>query len=106
MAEPKTPAKEKAPAAPAAAPEGVYPELREFQDLPLRVAIDLGSRPIRIAELLDLKPGTIVALDKLTGEPVDVILGGETIALAEIVVSEETLVARISQVLKEGETRP
>jgi flagellar motor switch protein FliN/FliY len=77
--------------------------IREFHDLPIRVAIELGRRPIRVADLLDLEPGAVIGLDKLTGEPVDVVIGDEPIARAEIVVSDETLVARISQILGGGE---
>jgi flagellar motor switch protein FliN/FliY len=101
MANPKTPASEK-PAAGAAADAG-RAALRDFHDLPIRVAIELGRRPIRVADLLDLQPGAIIGLDKLTGEPVDVVVGDEPVARAEIVVSDETLVARISQILREGE---
>ncbi len=102
MADPKTPASEK-PAAGAAADAG-HAGLREFHDLPIRVAIELGRRPIRVGDLLDLQPGAIIGLEKLTGEPVDVVVGDERVARAEIVVSDETLVARISQILREGES--
>ena len=83
--------------------ESLFPEVRDFEDLPLRIAVDLGRRPIRVGDLLRLEAGAILALDKLTGEPVDVTLGDETVARAEIVVSGETLVARVSRILDEGE---
>ncbi len=108
MADQKPPASEKpatgATGATGATADAGHAALRDFHDLPIRVAIELGRRPIRVADLLELQPGTIIGLDKLTGEPVDVVVGDEPVARAEIVVSDETLVARISQILREGET--
>ena len=104
MADPKTPASEKPATGPTA--DAGQAAIRGFHDLPIRVAIELGRRSIRVADLLELQPGAIVGLDKLTGEPVDVVIGDEPVARAEIVVSDETLVARISQILREGETSP
>src|SRR5262245_61363906 len=84
--------------------ESPFADVRDFQDLPLRIAVDLGRRPIRVGDLLRLEAGAVLALDKLTGEPVDVTLGEEMVARAEIVVSGETLVERDSRILAEGET--
>jgi flagellar motor switch protein FliN/FliY len=88
---------------PGSSPESPFPEVRDFEDLPMRIAVDLGRRSIRVSDLLRLEPGAVLALDKLTGEPVDVTLGEETVARAEVVVSGETLAARISRILEDGE---
>jgi flagellar motor switch protein FliN/FliY len=79
-------------------------ELGPFLDIPLRVQVELGRSSIRLRELLGLERGAVIELNKMTGEHADVVIGNVAVARAEMIVSDELLVARIAQVLREGET--
>jgi len=78
--------------------------LGPFLDVPLRVQIELGRSSIRLREMLNLEPGAVIELRKMTGEHADVVVGNVAVARAEMIVSDEFLVARIAQILKEPET--
>jgi flagellar motor switch protein FliN len=75
-----------------------------FLDVPIRVRVELGRSSIRLRELLHLEPGAVIELSKMTGEHADVVIENMVVARAEMIVSDEMLVARIAQILKEGET--
>ena len=64
-------------------------------DVPLRVSVELGKTRMRIQELLDLGQGAVVNLDRLAGEPVDVLVNGRPVASGEIVVSKGRYAVRI-----------
>ena len=67
-------------------------------DIPLRVSIELGRTRMRIQELLELGQGSIVSLERLAGEPVDVIVNGHPVALGEIVVTNDRYAVRVVSV--------
>ncbi|MFN0150872.1 MAG: FliM/FliN family flagellar motor switch protein [bacterium] len=90
-----------ASAADAGAQEAAPADLKPFLDIPLRVQIELGRSSIRLRELLNLEPGAVIELRKMTGEHADVVVGDVAVARAEMIVSDEFLVARIAQILKE-----
>jgi flagellar motor switch protein FliN/FliY len=64
-------------------------------DVPLRISVELGRTSLRIQELIELGQGSIVELDRLAGEPVDVLVNGRHIALGEIVVVNDRYAVRI-----------
>jgi flagellar motor switch protein FliN/FliY len=64
-------------------------------DVPLRVSVELGRTSLRIQELIELGQGSIVELDRLAGEPVDILVNGRHIALGEIVVVNDRYAVRI-----------
>jgi flagellar motor switch protein FliN/FliY len=64
-------------------------------DVPLRITVELGRARMRLQELLELGQGAIIDLDRLAGEPVDVLVNGKPIAQGEIVVSNEHYAVRI-----------
>jgi flagellar motor switch protein FliN/FliY len=64
-------------------------------DVPLRVSVELGRTRLRVQELLDLAPGSVIDLERLAGEPVDVLVNGRPIAMGEIVVSRDRYAVRI-----------
>ncbi len=68
-------------------------------DVPLEVSVELGRthRPIR--EILALVPGSVLELDRLAGDPIDVLINGRPIALAEVVVVDERFAIRITDIL-------
>jgi flagellar motor switch protein FliN/FliY len=75
-----------------------------FLDIPIRIRIELGRSSISLRELLHLEPGAVIELSKMTGEHADIVIDNVVVARAEMIVSDEMLVARIAQILKEGET--
>ena len=67
--------------------------------LVLDVPVELGRTTMTIRETLEMGPGSIVALDRLTGEPVDLLVNGQTIARGEVVAIDEEFGLRITQVV-------
>jgi flagellar motor switch protein FliN/FliY len=64
-------------------------------DVPLRVSVELGRTRMRVQELLELGPGAVVDLDRLAGEPVDILVNGRPIAVGEIVVVNDRYAVRV-----------
>lgn len=83
--------------------EAAMDELRPFLDLPFRLQVELGRSSIKVREVLALEPGVVIELNRVTGEANDIVLNNHAIAKGEIVVSEETLVSRVSRVLEHPE---
>ena len=83
-------------AAPAADPRA---ELDRLRDVPVDLAVEIGRTTMTIRETLEMGPGSIVALDRLTGEPVDLLVNGQTIARGEVVAIDEEFGLRITQVV-------
>ncbi len=67
-------------------------------DVPLQVSVQLGETQMRIQDLLELGQGSVVDLDRLAGEPVDILVNGHPIALGEIVVVNERYAVRVVSV--------
>lgn len=72
-------------------------------DVPLQVTVELGRTRMRIADLLRLAKGSIVELDKLAGEPLDVRVNGQLVARGEAVVVNDKFGVRLSDVLSPSE---
>lgn len=70
-----------------------------IMDVPVSVNAILGNTTMRIAELLQLGPGSVVELDKRAGEPVDLYVNDKLVALGEVVVVNETFGVRITEVI-------
>ncbi len=84
-----------APAEPGA--EGT--DLERLRDVPVELAVEIGRTRMTIGEALALGPGSIVTLDRLAGEPVDLLVNGKPIARGEVVVIDEEFGLRISEVV-------
>ena len=69
-----------------------------IMDVPLEVTVELGRTNKSIKEILDFAPGTIIELDKLAGEPVDVLVNGKFVAKGEVVVIEESFGIRLVEI--------
>ena len=69
-------------------------------DVPLEVTVELGRTSKSIKEILDFAPGTIVELNRLAGEPIDVLVNGKYVAKGEVVVMEEAFGIRVTEVIK------
>jgi flagellar motor switch protein FliN/FliY len=70
-----------------------------LMDIPLEVRVELGGTRKLLKEVLALGPGSIVELNKLAGEPVDVLVNGQPIAKGEVVVIDENFGVRVSDIL-------
>ena len=71
-----------------------------IMDVPLGVTVELGRTTKAISEILDFAPGTIIELDKIAGEPVDVLVNGKFVAKGEVVVIEESFGVRVTEIIK------
>ena len=68
-------------------------------DIPVRVTVELGKTRKNISDILGLTTGSVIELDKMAGEPVDVLVNGKLIAKGEVVVIDENFGVRITEVL-------
>ena len=69
-------------------------------DVPLEVTVELGRTKKSISEILDFSPGTIIELDRIAGEPIDVLVNGKFVAKGEVVVIEESFGIRVTEITK------
>ena len=69
-------------------------------DVPLEVTVELGRTSKSIKEILDFAPGTIIELNRLAGEPIDVLVNGKYVAKGEVVVIEEAFGIRVTEIVK------
>lgn len=75
-------------------PRGITasPELEVILDIPVSISMEVGRTSITIRNLLQLNQGSVIELDRLAGEPLDVLVNGTLIAHGEVVVVNENLV--------------
>ena len=71
-----------------------------IMDVPLEVTVELGRTSKSIADILDMAPGTIIELDKIAGEPIDILVNGKFVAKGEVVVIEESFGVRVTEIIK------
>ena len=71
-----------------------------IMDVPLEVTVELGRTHKSIHDILDFAPGTIIELNKIAGEPIDVLVNGKYVAKGEVVVIEESFGIRITEIMK------
>ena len=82
-------------------PMGVYqPEnINLIMDVPLEVTVELGRTSKSISDILDFGPGKIIELERVAGEPIDVLVNGKFVAKGEVVVIEESFGVRITEII-------
>ncbi len=71
-----------------------------IMDVPLEVTVELGRTNKSIKEILDFSPGTIIELNKLAGEAIDVLVNGKFVAKGEVVVIEDSFGIRITEIVR------
>lgn len=82
-------------------PVGYGPEnIDLIMDVPLEVTVELGRTSKSIKEILDFTPGTIIELNRIAGEPIDVLVNGKYVAKGEVVIIEESYGIRITDIVK------
>jgi flagellar motor switch protein FliN/FliY len=72
-------------------------------DIPVTVAVEIGRTRISISDLLKLNPGSVVELDRLAGEPMDITVNGKLIAHGEVVVVNDKFGVRLTDVVSAPE---
>jgi len=86
----------------AAARTGAANDLGRLSDVPVELAVEIGRTRMTVGETLELRPGSIVVLNRMAGEPVDLLVNGTPIAHGEVVVIDEEFGLRITDVLGGG----
>jgi len=76
--------------------QGGRDNINRLLDVNLNLSVELGRKRMQIKEILDLGPGKIIELDKLAGEPVDLLVNGKLLAKGEVVVVDENFGVRIT----------
>ncbi|RPF55986.1 flagellar motor switch phosphatase FliY [Aquisalibacillus elongatus] len=74
-----------------------------LMDIPLNVSVELGRTRKSIKEILELNTGSILELDKLAGEPVDILINNQLIAKGEVVVIDENFGVRVTDILNKSD---
>src|SRR3954449_4865502 len=77
-------------------------DLRRLHDVPVELAVEIGRTRMTIGQTLDLRPGSVVSLNRLAGEPVDLLINGKPIARGEVVVIDEEFGLRVTDVVSSG----
>lgn len=77
--------------------------LNMLLDIPLQVTVELGRTKRMVKEILEISQGSIIELDKLAGEPVDILINNKLIAVGEVVVIDENFGVRVTDVLSTAE---
>jgi flagellar motor switch protein FliN/FliY len=70
-----------------------------LMDVPLQITVELGRTTKKIKEILEFGQGSIIELDKLAGEPVDILVNGKNVAKGEVVVIDESFGVRITDII-------
>jgi flagellar motor switch protein FliN/FliY len=74
-------------------------DLQRLHNVPVELAVEIGRTTMTIGETLALGPGSIVALNRLAGEPVDLLVNGRPIARGEVVVVDEEFGLRVTEIV-------
>lgn len=82
--------------------DGDAPDFDLFMDIPLQVTVELGRTEKSLQELLALSPGSVIELDKLAGEPVDILVNHKRIACGEVVVVDENFGVRVTEIINKN----
>jgi len=91
-----------APAAGGATPEGARagaPDISRLSEIPMELSVEIGRTRTTVGETLELRVGSVVALGRQAGEPVDLLVNGSPIARGEVVVVDERYGLRITEIL-------
>lgn len=72
-------------------------------DVPLELSVELGRARMSIQDLLNLSPGSVIELDKIAGEPLDLLVNGRLVARGEAVVVNDKFGVRITDIVSPSE---
>jgi flagellar motor switch protein FliN len=91
-------------AAGAPAAGGAVSDLRRLSAVPVDLSVEMGRTRRTVGETLELRQGSIITLNRMAGEPVDLLVNGTAIARGEVVVIDEQFGLRVTEVL--GQSAP
>jgi flagellar motor switch protein FliN/FliY len=75
-------------------------DLRRLSDVPMELSVEIGRTCMTVGETLQLRPGSIVTLARLAGEPVDLLVNGTPIARGEVVIVDEEFGLRVTEIVE------
>ncbi|MCL7462249.1 flagellar motor switch protein FliN [Pseudomonas sp. NW5] len=85
------------------APNGTMRDLEMIMNIPVKLTVELGRTRITIKQLLELAQGSVVELEGLAGEPMDILINGYLIAQGEVVVVDDKYGIRITEIITPSE---
>jgi flagellar motor switch protein FliN/FliY len=77
-------------------------DLRRLSAVPVDLSVELGRARMTVGETLELRPGSIISLDRMAGEPMDLLVNGTAIARGEVVVIDEQFGLRVTEVVAQS----
>jgi len=89
------------PAGPAGAVARSDADLRRLSDVPMEASVEIGRTTMTVGETLQLHVGAVVVLERLAGEPADLLVNGTLIARGEVVVVDEQFGLRVSEIVED-----
>lgn len=84
-----------------AVPRADYSKLKMILDVPLKVSVELGRTKMLVNDLLQLGQGSVVELDKIAGEPMEILINDKLVAMGEVVVVNEKFGVRLTDVVSQ-----
>jgi flagellar motor switch protein FliN len=81
---------------------GAVGDLRRLSAVPVDLSVEMGRTRMTVGETLELRQGSIITLNRMAGEPVDLLVNGTAIARGEVVVIDEQFGLRVTEVLGQG----
>jgi flagellar motor switch protein FliN/FliY len=76
------------------------PDLRRLSEVPMELSVEIGRTRMTVGETLQLRAGSIVTLERLAGEPVDLLVNGTPIARGEVVIIDEEFGLRVTEIVE------
>jgi flagellar motor switch protein FliN/FliY len=73
-------------------------------DVPLALTVELGSTEMALSEVLRLEGGSVITIDRMPGEPIDLLINGRVFARGEVVVINDTFGYRITELVDDAES--
>jgi flagellar motor switch protein FliN/FliY len=78
-----------------------YSKLKMILDVPLKVSVELGRTKMLVNDLLQLGQGSVIELDKIAGEPMEILINDKLVAMGEVVVVNEKFGVRLTDVVSQ-----
>jgi flagellar motor switch protein FliN/FliY len=79
------------------------PDLSRLRDIPMELSVEIGRTHMTVGETLDLRVGSVVALERQAGEAADLLVNGTAIARGEVIVMDERYGLRVTEILESNQ---
>jgi flagellar motor switch protein FliN len=87
-------------AAPTSGGERLEADLRRLSEVAMELSVEIGRTSMTVGETLELRAGSVITLERLAGEPVDLLVNGTPIARGEVVVVDEQFGLRVTEIVE------